>query len=66
MEDVNKKALESLPKTKKCKNKKTSETEDVSLPTYLRHSIHHPENTSNGKVTVEELNQSIEVLRKLK
>ena len=66
LEDVNKKALESLPKTKKWKNKKTSATEDVSLPTYIRHSIHHPENTSNGKVTVEELNQSIEVLRKLK
>jgi len=48
------------------KNKKTNATEDVSLATYIRHSIHHPENTNNAKFTAEELEESIKTLRGLK
>ena len=66
LEEVEKTKLDSLPKTKKWKNKKTGATEDVSLATYIRHSIHHPENTRNPKFTPEELQESIEKLRELK
>src|SRR3989344_4548926 len=66
LEDVEKSKLDSLPKTKKWKNKKTNATEDVSLATYIRHSIHHPENTNNAKFTAEELEESIKTLRGLK
>jgi len=36
-----------------------------SLPTYIRNSIHHPENTLNAKYTPEELTESIEKLYNL-
>lgn len=64
--DVDKAKLDGLNKTKKWKNKKTNGMEDVSLATYIRHSIHHPENTLNTRFTPEELRESIENLRKLK
>ena len=35
---------------------------DCSLCTYIRHQIHHPENTNNSKFTPEELKQSINLL----
>ena len=66
LEDVEKSKLDGLPKTKKWKNKKTTTTEDVSLATYIRHSIHHPENTQNTKFTAEDLQESIKTLRELK
>lgn len=66
LEDVDKMKLDRLDKKKKWKNKKTNGTEDVSLATYIRHSIHHPENTLNTKFTPEELRESIEKLRELK
>jgi predicted ATP-dependent endonuclease of OLD family len=66
LEDVDKTKLDGLDKKKKWKNKKTNGTEDVSLATYIRHSIHHPENTLNAKFTLEELRESIEKLRELK
>ena len=66
LEDVDKTKLDGLDKTKKWKNKKTNGTEDVSLATYIRHSIHHPKNTSNAKFTPDELRESIEKLRELK
>jgi predicted ATP-dependent endonuclease of OLD family len=66
LEDVAKSKLDVLPKNKKWKNKKKQTTEDVSLATYIRHSIHHPENTQNIKFTPKELQDSIEQLRKLK
>lgn len=37
----------------------------VTLPTYIRHSIHHPENTHNLRFTPVELAQSIELLKSL-
>lgn len=60
------KKLGDLPKMKKWKNKKNGETWDVSLSEYIRHSIHHPENTKNEKFTDDELRKSIEELRKLR
>lgn len=36
--------------------------EQVTLPTYVRHSIHHPENTHNAKFTSQELKESIDML----
>ncbi len=66
LEDIDKSKLDALPATKKWKNKKSGNTENVSLATYIRHSIHHPENTTNPKFTNEELKESIETLRKLK
>ncbi|MDP2695782.1 MAG: ATP/GTP-binding protein, partial [bacterium] len=66
LEEIEKAKLDALPKTKKWKNKKSNTTEDVSLATYIRHSIHHPENTQNTKFTPEELQESMEKLRELK
>ena len=66
LEDLEPTKLEGLSKTKKWHNEKTSKEEAVSLPKYIRHSIHHPENTSNLKFTTEELVESIKTLRKLK
>lgn len=36
-----------------------------TLPTYVRNSIHHPENTENEPYLMEELKQSIETMRKV-
>jgi predicted ATP-dependent endonuclease of OLD family len=37
-------------------------TEDITLCTYIRNQIHHPENTNNQKYTDEELQKSVELL----
>ncbi len=66
LEDVDKTKLDGLDKNKKWKNKKNNLTEDVSLAKYIRHSIHHPENTFNIKFTSDELSESIKTLKKLK
>ncbi len=47
--------------------KEPSKTEiDVSLSMYIRHSIHHPENTNNRKFTYASLRKSINILRRIK
>ena len=66
LEDIEKTKLENLPQNKKWYNEKTKKTDGVSLATYIRHSIHHPENTSNAKFTDNELTESIKSLRKAK
>lgn len=66
LEDMDKSKLDDLDKTWDWINEKNNKTEKVSLPTYIRHSIHHPENTSNKKFTPEELQKSIEILKELK
>lgn len=38
---------------------------DVTLCTYVRNSIHHPENTHNIEVSINELNDSIKTLLKV-
>ena len=37
--------------------------ENHCLTVYIRHQIHHPENTRNPRYTLEELKQSIELMR---
>lgn len=66
IEDVDPAALAGLATPMTWTNIKTGYTEAVSLPKYIRHSIHHPENTKNSKFTPEDLVKSIEMLRKLK
>jgi predicted ATP-dependent endonuclease of OLD family len=66
LEDIDKSKLNSLPKNLTWKNKKSGAEETVSLATYIRHSIHHPENDLNDKYTPDDLLKSIEILRKLK
>jgi hypothetical protein len=41
------------------KRDNTCTTEQVTLMTYIRHAIHHPENTFNQPFTLFELEQSI-------
>ena len=46
----------------RCRNGKST-TLNISLAKYIRHQIHHPENTQNRLYTSEELQQSIEEMR---
>jgi len=66
LEDIDKSKLDGLPKSKKWYNDKTKTTDSVSLATYIRHSIHHPENGKNPKFTSNDLVKSINSLRELK
>lgn len=66
LEDVDKSKLDGLTKNKNWTNAKTNHTGKVSLATYIRHTIHHPENTENKKFTENDLKKSINTLRKLK
>lgn len=53
-------------KKEKIWTRKNKETKDnVTLPTYIRNYIHHPENKKNTKYNDEELRQSIEGLKDL-
>ena len=55
-------------KTKKWKRLKGGVVQperDITLPTYIRNFIHHPENMENVKYTGCELEESTEVLIKL-
>lgn len=58
--------LKELEKTKKWINSKTNKVYDVSLSEYIRHSIHHPENSKNKEFTEKELSSSLKKLRKIK
>ncbi len=58
--------LEALGKKCNWNNDKTKKKESVCLPTYVRHSIHHPENTKNPAVTELQLEESINMLRNLR
>ena len=58
--------LNSLVEDRNWINTKTGNTQQVSLPTFIRHSIHHPENTQNRKFTETQLKKSINILRKIK
>lgn len=58
----------SITKTKdwaRIQNGQIQQPESVTLMTYIRHSIHHPENTNNQAFTNSELKQSIDELIKL-
>lgn len=66
IEEADKTKLETLPKNLNWKNKKSGSTEKVSLQTYIRHSIHHPENGKNKDFTDAQLRQSIDTLRTMR
>ena len=58
--------LDKLAKNLKYRNAKKEEDEYISLPTFVRHQIHHPENENNKKYTIDQLKESIELLREIK
>ncbi len=66
LEETNINKINSLPKNRDWVNDLKGVKEKVSLSKYIRHSIHHPENTKNPKFTEKELKESIELLRKLR
>lgn len=66
IEFVDNSKLVALKQTKDWINLKTKKTERVSLSKYIRHSIHHPENTLNKKYTETELKNSIQELKSIK
>lgn len=66
IESVDNSKLVALKQTKDWINLKTKKTERVSLSKYIRHSIHHPENTLNKKYTETELKNSIQELKSIK
>lgn len=58
----------SITKSKKwaeIKNGKAQQPQDATLMTFVRNSIHHPENTTNGEYTSQELKSSIDEMIKL-
>ena len=59
------KSITKSKKWAKMKNGQAQQPEDVSLMTFVRNSIHHPENTSSGGYTPQELKLSIKELMKL-
>ncbi len=66
LEEINKKALDWLKRTRNWFNSKYNKTELVSLSTYIRHFIHHPENKEkNEEFTENELKISINEMIKL-
>lgn len=48
---------------KKVKRDSSIETQQITLTEYIRHQIHHPENTNNPAFTKEELIASIQKMR---
>ena len=57
--------LKSFQWTEKSKDGAYKEPYDVTLQTYIRNYIHHPENRANQEYTTEELRVSIEKMLKL-
>lgn len=55
--------LNNITKDRKWYNALKKVEEPVSLSTYIRHSIHHPENKSNAPFSEKELKKSIDTLR---
>jgi len=59
------KGITKSKKWAKIINGQAQQSENVTLMTFVRNSIHHPENTINGEYTPQELNLSIDELIKL-
>ena len=47
----------------KLKRDGTTTTENIVLTDYIRHQIHHPENTHNRRFTFQELKESVDLMR---
>lgn len=65
IEEIDRQKLDSLPKNTIWIDSRNNRNINVSLSTYIRHSIHHPENKLNRKFTDAQLRKSIQALRKL-
>ncbi|HOJ66998.1 MAG TPA: AAA family ATPase, partial [Paludibacteraceae bacterium] len=59
------KGIRKSKKWAKIVNGRIQPQEDVTLMTFIRNVIHHPENTNNGSFTLQELRTSTEELIKL-
>ncbi len=59
------KGITKSKKWAKIVNGQVQQAEDVTLMTFVRNLIHHPENTNNGKCTPQELKSSVDELIKL-
>lgn len=66
IEERKKSLLTGLSKDRIWFNSLKNENENVSSSTYIRHSIHHPENAKNRKYTLQQLRKSINLLRELR
>lgn len=66
IESESKTKLSSLEKNRKWIDSRNNKEKVVSLSEYIRHSIHHPENSLNKKYTDDELRESIEILKTIK
>lgn len=53
----------TMPYNKLKKDGITIVVENVSLTDYLRHQIHHPENTNNTRYTFQQLSISVDLMR---
>ncbi|WP_290627848.1 AAA family ATPase [Altibacter sp.] len=58
--------LNEIPKDRTWIKHPSKKEFKVSLCEYIRHSIHHPENTLNRKFTDAQLRKSINIMRKIK
>lgn len=59
------KGITKSKKWAKIQNGQAQQPEDTTLMTFIRNSIHHPENTNNGNYTPQELKTSTEELIKI-
>jgi len=59
------KSVTKSKKWTKTSNGRVQQPEDVTLLTFVRNSIHHPENMNNGGYTPQELKSSIDEMIKL-
>lgn len=66
IEANDKSRLSEIEKDRDWYNDRLKKMEKVSIATYVRHSIHHPENEHNQKVRENTLRKSIRVLREIK
>ncbi len=66
LEEHNRTELNGIEKDRDWHNEKFRKNEKVSISQYVRHSIHHPENTSNKRFREDTLRKSISILRNLK
>jgi len=59
------KGIAKSKKWAEIKNGQAQQPQDATLMTFVRNSIHHPENTNNGGYTPQELKSSIDEMIKL-
>lgn len=66
IEANDKSKLDAMDKDRDWYNDRSKKKEKVSIATYVRHAIHHPENEHNPKFREDTLRKSIKILREIK